>query len=331
MSSCVYVTGHIKDPAPLFEKRRGLPPGGQFSSGAQGKTFKRTVFMQKLVERWEPCSGKDLQEKGHYTEGWDENRAQGKTFKWKAITQKVEMRTVLRARPSSERPLHRRWRWEPCSGQDLQEKGHYTEGWDENCAQGKTFKRKAITQKVEMRTVLRARPSRERPLHRRLRWEPCSGQDLQEKGHYTEGWDENHAQGKTFKRKAITQKVEMRTVLRERPSREKAITQKVEMRTVLRARPSSERPLHRRLRWEPCSGQDLQVKGHYTEGWDENRAQGKTFKRKAITQKVEMRTVPRARPSRERSLHRRLRWEPCSGKDLQEKGHYTEGWDENRA
>ena len=247
--------------------------------------------------RWEPCLGQDLQEKGHYTEGWDENCAQGKTFKRKAVTQKAEMRTVLRARPSRERPLHRRLRWEPCSGQDLQEKGHYTEGWDENCAQGKTFKRKAITQKVEMRTVLRERPSRERPLHRRLRWEPCSGKDLQEKGHYTEGWDENHAQGKTFKRKAITQKVEMRT--------------------VLRARPSRERPLHRRLRWEPCSGQDLQVKGHYTEGWDENRAQGKTFKRKAITQKAEIRTVLRERPSRERPLHRRLRWELCSGQDLQ--------------
>ena len=31
MSSLVYATGHIKDPVPLIEKRRGLSPGGQFS------------------------------------------------------------------------------------------------------------------------------------------------------------------------------------------------------------------------------------------------------------------------------------------------------------
>ena len=30
MSSLVYVTGHIKDPVPLIEKRRGLSPGGRF-------------------------------------------------------------------------------------------------------------------------------------------------------------------------------------------------------------------------------------------------------------------------------------------------------------
>ena len=30
MSSLVYATGHIKDPVPLIEKRRGLSPGGQF-------------------------------------------------------------------------------------------------------------------------------------------------------------------------------------------------------------------------------------------------------------------------------------------------------------
>ena len=30
MSSLVYMTGHIKDPVPLTEKRRGLSPGGQF-------------------------------------------------------------------------------------------------------------------------------------------------------------------------------------------------------------------------------------------------------------------------------------------------------------
>ena len=30
MSSCVCVTGHIKDPLPLIEKRRGLSPGGRF-------------------------------------------------------------------------------------------------------------------------------------------------------------------------------------------------------------------------------------------------------------------------------------------------------------
>ena len=27
---CVYATGHIKDPVPLIEKRRGLSPSGQF-------------------------------------------------------------------------------------------------------------------------------------------------------------------------------------------------------------------------------------------------------------------------------------------------------------
>ena len=30
MSSRVYATGHIKDPMPLIEKRRGLSPSGQF-------------------------------------------------------------------------------------------------------------------------------------------------------------------------------------------------------------------------------------------------------------------------------------------------------------
>ena len=30
MSSLVYVTGHIKDPVTLIEKRRGLSPGGRF-------------------------------------------------------------------------------------------------------------------------------------------------------------------------------------------------------------------------------------------------------------------------------------------------------------
>ena len=30
MSSLVYATGHIKDPMPLIEKRRGLSPGGRF-------------------------------------------------------------------------------------------------------------------------------------------------------------------------------------------------------------------------------------------------------------------------------------------------------------
>ena len=30
MSSLVYTTGHIKDPVPLIEKRRGLSPGGRF-------------------------------------------------------------------------------------------------------------------------------------------------------------------------------------------------------------------------------------------------------------------------------------------------------------
>ena len=30
MSSLVYATGHIKDPVPLIEKRRGLSPGGWF-------------------------------------------------------------------------------------------------------------------------------------------------------------------------------------------------------------------------------------------------------------------------------------------------------------
>ena len=30
MSSLVYETGHIKDPVPLIEKKRGLSPGGQF-------------------------------------------------------------------------------------------------------------------------------------------------------------------------------------------------------------------------------------------------------------------------------------------------------------
>ena len=30
MSSLVYATGHIKDPVPLIEKRRGLSPGGRF-------------------------------------------------------------------------------------------------------------------------------------------------------------------------------------------------------------------------------------------------------------------------------------------------------------
>ena len=30
MYSRVYPTGHIKDPVPLIEKRRGLSPGGQF-------------------------------------------------------------------------------------------------------------------------------------------------------------------------------------------------------------------------------------------------------------------------------------------------------------
>ena len=30
MSSLVYATGHIKDPVPLVEKRRGLSPGGRF-------------------------------------------------------------------------------------------------------------------------------------------------------------------------------------------------------------------------------------------------------------------------------------------------------------
>ena len=29
MSSRVYATGHIKDPVPLIEKRRGLSPGGR--------------------------------------------------------------------------------------------------------------------------------------------------------------------------------------------------------------------------------------------------------------------------------------------------------------
>ena len=30
MSRLVYATGHIKDPVPLIEKRRGLSPGGRF-------------------------------------------------------------------------------------------------------------------------------------------------------------------------------------------------------------------------------------------------------------------------------------------------------------
>ena len=30
MYSHVYATGHIKDPVPLIEKRRGLSPGGRF-------------------------------------------------------------------------------------------------------------------------------------------------------------------------------------------------------------------------------------------------------------------------------------------------------------
>ena len=30
MSSLVYATGHIKDPVPLIDKRRGLSPGGWF-------------------------------------------------------------------------------------------------------------------------------------------------------------------------------------------------------------------------------------------------------------------------------------------------------------
>ena len=30
MSSRVDATGHIKDPVPLIEKRRGLSPGGRF-------------------------------------------------------------------------------------------------------------------------------------------------------------------------------------------------------------------------------------------------------------------------------------------------------------
>ena len=30
MSSLVYATGHIKDPVPLIEKRRGLSAGGRF-------------------------------------------------------------------------------------------------------------------------------------------------------------------------------------------------------------------------------------------------------------------------------------------------------------
>ena len=30
MSSLVYATGHIKDPVPLIEKRRGLSTGGRF-------------------------------------------------------------------------------------------------------------------------------------------------------------------------------------------------------------------------------------------------------------------------------------------------------------
>ena len=30
MSSLVYATGHIEDPVPLIEKRRGLSPGGRF-------------------------------------------------------------------------------------------------------------------------------------------------------------------------------------------------------------------------------------------------------------------------------------------------------------
>ena len=30
MYSRVYATGHIKDPVPLIEKRRGLSPGGRF-------------------------------------------------------------------------------------------------------------------------------------------------------------------------------------------------------------------------------------------------------------------------------------------------------------
>ena len=30
MSSLIYATGHIKDPVPLIEKRRGLSPGGRY-------------------------------------------------------------------------------------------------------------------------------------------------------------------------------------------------------------------------------------------------------------------------------------------------------------
>ena len=30
MSSLVYATGHIQDPVPLIEKRRGLPRSGRF-------------------------------------------------------------------------------------------------------------------------------------------------------------------------------------------------------------------------------------------------------------------------------------------------------------
>ena len=33
MSSRACATGHIKDPVPLTEKRRGLSPGGQFPPG----------------------------------------------------------------------------------------------------------------------------------------------------------------------------------------------------------------------------------------------------------------------------------------------------------
>ena len=33
MSARACVTGHIKDPVPLIEKRRGLSPGGRFPPG----------------------------------------------------------------------------------------------------------------------------------------------------------------------------------------------------------------------------------------------------------------------------------------------------------
>ena len=49
MPSLVYATGHIKDPVPLIEKRRGLSPGGRFPHSSSNHHHRTEYVIQLYV------------------------------------------------------------------------------------------------------------------------------------------------------------------------------------------------------------------------------------------------------------------------------------------